>query len=642
MIGWYFAEENKPKNTAVDKLVDSKFGIDKWNSFAREIIQNSIDVPDPEKKDENNNQLPINVCFSKKDIEINKIPGALRTKQILQHCLENDLLNQQTRNMYENSLKLFDNGKITCLKISDYNTLGVEPGLDKAWGAFVYDEGISFKRKPGSAGSHGVGKKAPFIISSLHNVFYCTKFEDKRLFEGKISLVGWTENGITYDYEGWFGNVNLDSSDRREKVTPIEDFSSLVKYDDFFYSRNERGTDVIIVGIDSSLIEVVKEKILNAVMENFFVAIENKNLECNVFGEAINKNTLPSIIDKYYKTTSKNFRKVLGYENLQDGNLKDYYKVYDHNPSTVFDLKHDDKLLGKAEVYFIKENSKNKKYYCLVREHGMKIKDIQVDAEQPFTAVVFIKDSKDQSISDREKINAIMAETENAAHDDFVINDEQYKCSDIAKKLIEEIYEKVDKYIKEQTKIDVQDEQYLGGVDEIMPIQGVVSKTVTRKSTVKKNNSKSKIKRKGLGEKAKDYEEGVTAHGGEKSKDKPGHGENKPAKPGNEFKATLFENFTIQPTFLHSGEYYYLKFTSNKAADKSYILINLISVDDKIMKLDNIIESAWIDDEELPVSDNKISNIKLKQGKPVTIKIRIKNNLDYALDCDIFVEAQNA
>ena len=57
---WYFAENVRPQNDMADKLIDSKFGIDKLGSFVREIIQNSLDAHD------DTNCEPVNVIFSSK------------------------------------------------------------------------------------------------------------------------------------------------------------------------------------------------------------------------------------------------------------------------------------------------------------------------------------------------------------------------------------------------------------------------------------------------------------------------------------------------------------------------------------------------------------------------------------------------
>ncbi len=53
------------------------------------------------------------------------------------------------------------------LKVSDYNTKGVCQSIKgkDAWEALVINEGESIKESRNSGGSHGVGKKAPFIMS---------------------------------------------------------------------------------------------------------------------------------------------------------------------------------------------------------------------------------------------------------------------------------------------------------------------------------------------------------------------------------------------------------------------------------------------------------------------------------------------
>lgn len=60
MIDWYFTKAEKPSDDYVDKFSDSKFTTDKWNSFAREIIQNSLDVHNDDLGDE----IPVKVKFS--------------------------------------------------------------------------------------------------------------------------------------------------------------------------------------------------------------------------------------------------------------------------------------------------------------------------------------------------------------------------------------------------------------------------------------------------------------------------------------------------------------------------------------------------------------------------------------------------
>ena len=56
-------DELSPSEELVDKFADSKFGMDKWTSFSREIIQNSLDARD----DEN---APVEVVFDLNKMKI--------------------------------------------------------------------------------------------------------------------------------------------------------------------------------------------------------------------------------------------------------------------------------------------------------------------------------------------------------------------------------------------------------------------------------------------------------------------------------------------------------------------------------------------------------------------------------------------
>lgn len=640
MISWYFPETNNPKNTYVDKFADSKFTLNKWNSFAREIIQNSLDVFDKDSQ-----LTGVQVDFSYKSIPLSKIPGGYRLKDILSKCLEIEALNHTTKNAYQNGYNKLGELEITCLKISDYNTLGVETGLDKSWGALVYDEGISCKVRPGSAGSHGVGKKVPFIVSGVNTVFYCTKNSTDTLFQGKTSLVNWHENGKSYDLEGWYGNIDLDNPDRRLKVTPINlNEQSLDSVDEFFIRKEKKGTDVILLCVDLSQFEDIRYNIINAVIENFFVAINTNKLSCNVFGVEINSENLENVVDNYHNPKGRNFGKLDDYK-IYNGNLKDYYRVYigDDSPKKI-DLSYKGISYGYAEIYFDNNNEKNKKYYCLFREHGMKIMDVQIsEADQPYTATVIIKNYEGGILKEEEKINSILANRENAAHDEFVINDEQNPCDEKSKALITSLFKEIKNYIVSQTRIEISEEMYLEGLSDMLSISGQLNPSV-RRSTPKLVHKKKKIKKKGMGKRAKNYEEGVTGVGGTRYKPTPSinPGQNKPAKEGNDFKATLYENFTMYPQFFHLKEEYILKFVANNNIDKADLKIMPVSVDGKITKIDNIIEKAYIDDKEYSIKDNIIKNVKLKSGKLIAVKIKLKNNLDYVLECDVYVEDKYA
>ena len=73
-FGWYFSKELSPSDILVDEFADSKFTVNKWTSFAREIVQNSLDAQDDTTK-------PVKVIFDiNTSLRINDIPGDFRIR----------------------------------------------------------------------------------------------------------------------------------------------------------------------------------------------------------------------------------------------------------------------------------------------------------------------------------------------------------------------------------------------------------------------------------------------------------------------------------------------------------------------------------------------------------------------------------
>ena len=635
MYQWYFAENHTPSNEVVDKLIDSKFGIDKLGSFVREIIQNSIDAYDDSLGD-----MPVKISFSVKDFTLEQIPGGERLREILSNCYEVKDLNHQTKDMYERGLKDLNSSCIRCLKISDENTTGVEPGLDKAWGAFVYDEGVSKKRRPGSAGSHGVGKKAPFIISGVHTVFYSTNYKNQKLFQGKTMLVDWSENGKDYVSKGWFGNVDLESYDRRNKIQPIEYDRGIENINDFFLRKDKKGTDVIV--IDANFlndIELAKQKIIVAILENFFVAIIENKLECIVFGQEVNNQNFNYLLEKYYNTQRNTFSRSGDSDTVYDGNLNNYYRVFSPRiPQKTFPLIIDNVIYGYLEAYIDLINDKGKKYYCIVRDHGMKIRDYKLNSDNPFTAVIVVRDNLDGSLDTKEMINYRLASRENAAHDDFIINDEQVPCDPITERLINMMYDMIKKYILELTEIKAEDKSYIENLSDMLSIPGSISN-----SYIKKNTPKIKITPKRLAKPGKGMADlngnAGTSNGEGPGKRSGGKGQKKKVRLEGNLSAYIFDNYAKEPIIIHSGSYYSIKFIPAEDCNAT-VCIKPVSFDGGNASISNLIVEALQNQTSLKIIGNAIKNVKLCKNVETIINLRLRPGLDYVLSCDVLVEVE--
>lgn len=616
-IGWYFSDEMSPSDELVDKFADSKFGIDKWSSFAREIIQNSLDAQDDDEK-------PVKVTFDlNKELGIDDIPEGRRIKDILKKCMD-VATNKQTKNSYKVGLDVLSREKVYCLKISDENTKGVESGREKAWGAFVFDEGKSVKQRPGSAGSHGVGKKVPFIISSCNTVFYATKnkyfvdgeMKSDSLVQGKTTLISWTDDdGKRKNSKGWYGVID-ENADPKNRINPI-DFSQAEGINSYFLRNGEFGTDVIIVGVNIYDNELeVKSQIISAILENFFIAILEEKLEVQVFDELINKVNFDKLFRKYYKMQSE----------IKNG-LEGCLRVYQGDPDKKEDI-YDNycNYLGTVNIYFGLGNEHNKKYYTVVRSHGMRIVDYRINkASQPYTAVVLIEGTQ---------LNELLSSLENAAHDAFVTKDENMEINPEAIWALDKVKSIVSQYILEATSIDEKDGQTIDGLSNIITIPGVIS-SVKKKSTsplVKKHG----VATKGKGSKSKDYKEGKSGYGETDREKKKKKGKNKPVKRGGNLDSILYDDFSIEPLFIKGETEYILKFSVNEDIKNAEILIHSIDFDGK--EDDSIcdyIESIYIDGTRRKVSNGKVSNVILKKEQIQDIRIKLKSDITYQLDVDV-------
>lgn len=79
--------------------------------------------------------------------------------------------NTDTLSFLERFEKVLNEETISVLKISDYNTKGLN---QKNYESLVLGNAYSEKDNENSAGSKGIGKAAPFAASDLRMVFYNT------------------------------------------------------------------------------------------------------------------------------------------------------------------------------------------------------------------------------------------------------------------------------------------------------------------------------------------------------------------------------------------------------------------------------------------------------------------------------------
>lgn len=469
---WNFSVKNEPDYKLVDSFSDSKFNINCVASFTREIIQNSLDVKNKEIND------PVEVKFEIKKIKSSKIPGLKDLLFVLEKSLLN-LTHPETINKFKRAIENLKKDEIEVLKISDFNTLGMTL---KSWEALLFKEGVSDKQNDSSAGRHGVGKKASFLMSLCNTVYYATKnINGEMFFSGKSVLVDWKKDNNDnewYSRTGWFGE-KTDNSIRFLKNEEINDI------DNFFIRKDSYGSDVMVLSprvIDEEY--DLERLIINSVLENFYIGLCENKLVVKVNKIEINSKNVNKILENYY--IDKFTRQGIIGSNITYGLLKDFKCAYVENYKNpvVIDIP---KLNSHLDLYIILNTEKAKKYYSFYRDHGMKIKDERFsDADKTFAAIV---------VARGDGINEFLLNLENAAHDDFIVDenldkDKKKEFND----MLSYIKEMIGYNIKKITKLDLSDEIELNELNDIIDNPGEISRKVAKKPSNKKNSKpESKI-----------------------------------------------------------------------------------------------------------------------------------------------------
>jgi hypothetical protein len=617
-IGWYFPKNLNQGEENNDKFIDSKFAMDSWMSFTREVIQNSLDAKDP------NLSEPVKIIFQYKQISINQLPGGKRLKDIIQLCAD-QTTSPQTRNAYINGVNKLSAKHIDCLKVSDFNTTGILEGRNNKWGKLLNDTGSSDKSSKTSAGSHGLGKRTSFLVSSINTVFYSTLYKNNEssqlvsLFQGRSILINWTgEDNDRKSLDGWFGSNN-DVRDIREISLPIKN-QELNSIDEFFVRKDKIGADVIIPAISINNIDDTKGKIILSIIENFFVAILENKVELEVFGEVINKNTFDDITRRYYNRNSKRKTKAKS-ANLREGNLLMYLRAYPKSEPVIINIESEQTVYGNLRVYFTQSVDDNFKFYSLFRSHGMKIQDIRISSDKPFSAVVVIEGFE---------LNRLLLKIENPAHDDFEVDgkfvNNEDKEINLAIKLAKLVWKEVESYIYDQTKLVITKEYLLDDVSSYLSIQGSTSTVKIVKPTI--IQSKKRKKGKNSSEKVEKIEEDPNGSSNNGKKKRKKYGLVKDEK--------LITDFEIEPIVLFNGETYQITFKTKKEIEKVNILLTAEKTNGRTNKILPLIEQVNQNGRLIKVTNNNIKNVELIEKKLLKLDVKLKTNSVYKLIPEIY------
>ncbi len=279
----------------------------RYDGLAREIIQNSLDAAIDDK-------TKVTVEFDFVKIAREDFPGASELLQAMQRC-QKECKDDKGKAFFKNAVEEMQKTEIPCLKISDFGTTGLRGNYRKRegqWYAITKASGISEKDNNMTAGgSFGIGKNAPFAVSSLRTVFYSTLYQingvDVLRAQGKSILMSHESDGDKYTQAtGFYGEAN--------ECMPIEgdDVPDILR-------PQKQGCVVFVPGFVAEPQWWIK--ITATVASNFFCAIAQDKLEVLIQNE--NKDI--EVIDQEH--LDECFQKIDDPE-IDDEKVKNSYRYY--------------------------------------------------------------------------------------------------------------------------------------------------------------------------------------------------------------------------------------------------------------------------------------------------------------------------
>jgi len=438
-LKWFFgpsaSEEHGPKDS-----ITTTFKGDKYYSLAREVNQNSLDAI-------NDSSSPVRVKFSLFDLQRSELNEFFELNDIFSKCSEYFPSDKKFNEFCGDARTVLSGDKIKCLRISDYNTTGLEYNDAKCpFYAFMKAVGYNHKSSSGAGGSFGFGKGAYYAASSVRTIFVSSIYgEDKFIFQGKARLTTHkNDEGGLRDYTGLLGNAD---------GSPIAD-AALVPES---LRRTEKGTDIIIMGFQDA--GDWKESLIKSVLNNFWYAIFQEKLIVEVENTLINKENLESIITSFYS------------ENSSDGSVNDAetWNPYPYFKAVKFagdiNTKYFEKempTLGKLKLYLLlKDGLPNRTVYM----RSPKMTVFKKTDNRGFNYVgVFV--------CDNEKGNEILRQMENPQHNEWKKNNylENDKPHADAKKAEDELKFFMRECLEELIKVESGKRQKITGLDKFLNI----------------------------------------------------------------------------------------------------------------------------------------------------------------------------
>nr|WP_232337102.1 hypothetical protein [Lysinibacillus timonensis] len=488
------------------------------DSLTREICQNSLDAIKDETK-------PVVVEFKSFKLPSNQFPQRAELLEAFIKCETTwSGKNPKSEQFVEQAKYILDENEIPFLRISDFNTKGLEGAqtgeLGTPWSSLVREAGSSNKGDS-SGGSFGIGKSAPFANSKLRILFYSS--QDQSNYQSHIGVAN------IMSFEKLPGHITLGTGyfTNNENSNAIPGLINL----DSSFNRQESGTDIFVSAFqpkDQNWLEAVR----NSVIFNFFITIWQNKLVVKVEDEIISHENIGSFIAQL-DDTKEDYRHVKNYFRLltSEDSIQIPYPAKSYKKIGSFEE-------GEATLYIMKGEDLNRRV-LMTRKAGMRLfEQNRISGSISFTGILIITGKH---------MNQVFKKMENPAHTGWEPNrfEEAPKEADTAFKDLRRF---VRETVQQQFQAETTDKMDAFGLSDFLPDTTTVEgegddkkesltlkiKSITQK---KKEKPKKKLKKKQQKEDFEDTlaEAGITPEGDQvgHSDDERDEGQGNPGGTGN-------------------------------------------------------------------------------------------------------------
>ena len=429
-IGWRFPSNDDGEDDHLNQPGIEDFRNTPIISLAREICQNSLDAKDPTQ------HAPVEVHFQLVDLPTEEFPEINEFREILLACKQYQPNSDKTQTFFNRAISIANSENISCLSISDFNTTGlkgVQGGKNTDW--YKLTKAVGSSDKSSSLGSFGIGKFAPYANSDLRTVFYSTlNINGERAYQGVSRLISHEWGGEVTRGTGYFG--------ARAKNDPILEATAIP----LFARREKVGTSIIVGGFQKD--PKWELKIIRAVLESFFCAIQSESLVVRAGKNWIRKSNLAGWVQKLATSTEDVFKGSLVpfyYESIVSSEAKEF---------VVSDF------CGKGRISLRLLSGRNHpKRVAIVRGSGMKIFDKGHFQTAMKFAGVFNAEGTE--------VNDYLKAMEPQQHDKLVASRADDPIE--AQKFLDQLYKWLNDCVRSVADDQASDEADIEGVSKFLP-----------------------------------------------------------------------------------------------------------------------------------------------------------------------------